>query len=123
MLRYFLVFLALAPAWSWAQAEPVVIDGAPRSRLTAPGAYDLEISTRVLSPLTVATVPLPVSYLRFVAPLRATGLLEDNLLDSTYQVDINGNRILDEVSVRVRDGGLRLDMMPGETLGDSQWGD
>lgn len=123
MLRCYLLFLVLAPAWSWAQGEPVLLDGPPRSRLTAPGAYDLEISTRVLRPLSVATVPVPTTYLRFVAPLRVDGLLEDNLLDSLYQVDINGNRILDEVSVRVREGGLRLDMMPVETMSDSQWGD
>lgn len=104
--------------------EAVVIDGPIRSQASGRGAYDLEISTRVNQPLTgPATVPLPVSYLRLVAPLRAPQISEDSILESGYEVDLNGNRILDEVSIRQRDGQLRLDMMPVETLGADQWGE
>lgn len=104
--------------------EPVRIDGPIRSQANGPSAFDLEISTQVTQSLPVAaTVPLIASYLRLVAPLRAPQLSEDSLLESGYQVDLNGNRILDEVSLRQHEGGLRLDMMPVETLGADQWGE
>lgn len=104
--------------------EAVVLDGPIRSKATGNGAYDLEISTRVMQPLpALATVPMPVSYLRMVAPLQLPQLSEDDILGSGYEVDLNGNRVLDEVSIRQRDGKLRLDMMPVETLGAQQWGD
>ncbi|MBX3171401.1 MAG: hypothetical protein KF760_28595 [Candidatus Eremiobacteraeota bacterium] len=104
--------------------EAVVIDGPIRSEATGNGAYDLEISTRVTRPLAgPASVPIPVSYLRMVAPLRVPQISEDNILESGYEVDLNGNRVLDEVSIGRRDGELRLDMMPVEPLGAEPWGE
>ena len=106
-----------------AQEEPVRLLTPFQAKQSAPGSFDVSITAEVLHPLpALATVPLVHSYLRFVAPLRTTSLLEDSLLDSLYAVDINGNRILDEVSVSQREGGLRLDMMPVETVGPNELG-
>lgn len=104
--------------------EPVLLEGPIRSKASGASAFDLEISTRVTQALPAAlTVPLPVSYLRMVAPLPYPQIQEDNILDSGYEVDLNGNRVLDQVIVDPRDGKLRLDMMPVETLGADQWGE
>lgn len=104
--------------------EVVGIDGPIRSQAKGAGSYDLEITTRISQPLAaLATVPMPVSYLRLVAPLRIPQLSEDSILESGYEVDLNGNRVLDEVTIRQRDGELRLDMMPVETLAAEQWGE
>lgn len=121
MNRFIYLCWLLLSAFAGAE-ETVLIDGPIRSRADGPTAFDLEINTRITRPLPAqATVPLPVSYLRLVAPLKAPQLSEDSLLESGYQVDLNGNRRLDEVSLRQGEGGLRLDMMPVETLGTDQW--
>ncbi|MBN9414891.1 MAG: hypothetical protein J0I12_05595 [Candidatus Eremiobacteraeota bacterium] len=122
-MKKILIWCLLACAVAGAD-EAVLIDGPIRSKASGASAFDLEISTRLTRPLPAAlTVPVPVSYLRMVAPLREPQISEDNILDSGYEVDLNGNRILDEVTIDPRNGRLRLDMMPVETLGADQWGD
>lgn len=91
---------------------------------SAPASYDVQITAQVQQTLSgPSTVPVVSSYLRFVAPLRVRGLLEDNLLDSLYAVDLNGNRRMDQVNLGTRDDGtVRLDLMPVEALGEDELG-
>ncbi|MBT9586390.1 hypothetical protein IV102_23810 [bacterium] len=117
-----LLFLGLGRL-ALAQTDPVRLVQPVSSRAIAPGCFEVRIQSQVMSPLTaVPQVPVVYSYLRLVAPLRVRGLMEDNLLDSFYAVDLNGNRILDQVSVDQRDGGVRLDMMKVETVGARETG-
>jgi len=118
-------FIALAlslTGLATALPAPVSLDPL-QVKESSPGSFDLQITARVQQALSgPATVPVISSYLRFVAPLRVRGLLEDNLLESLYAVDLNGNRRLDQVSLRGSEGQLRLDMMPVEALGEDELG-
>ena len=106
-----------------AQDDPVRVLTPFQARQVTPGSFDVRITSQVMHPLpAVATVPVVHSYLRFVAPLLGGSLLEDSLLDSLYAVDINGNRRLDQVFVREKEGVLRLDMMPVEPIGADELG-
>jgi hypothetical protein len=117
-----LLLLALATMGP-AQSQPVSLVQPLSTRALSPGVLEVRLQSTVSQSLkAVPVVPIVYSYLRFVAPLRVHGLMEDNLLSSFYAVDLNGNRRFDQVSVDQREGSLRLDMMKVETVGAQETG-
>lgn len=121
MLKRILLCITLATL-AGAQ-EPATIVGPIQSRQVAPGSYEVKVTVQVAQPVTLATVPVIASYLRFVAPMQVPGWLqEDSLLGSLYEVDLNGDGMLSAVDCRERDGKLRIDHFPVETMGSDELG-
>ncbi len=109
-----LLWLLLLAGLAQAQTPPQV--SSITTREVGPGLFEVRVATTVTG-LSVPKVPLAWSYLRFEAPLKLKGLLEDSLLGSLYEVDLNGDRHLGEVRVDLKtDGQLKIDYSPVQAL-------
>ncbi len=88
--------------------------GPVSTRLVSPGVSEVRIPVAQLRPLTLApTVPLTWAPIRMRHDLRLKGLLEDSLLDSFYEEDLNDDGNYDELFVHAMDDGrVRIDQMP-----------
>ncbi len=108
----------LGPARSQ-EAQPFTL-GPVSTRQVSPDTLEVRLQVATLRQLALAPeVPIPTSWLHFVGPVELGSLLESSLLGSLYAVDLNGNGRLDQLTVRPREGRLRIDQSPVEPLGAS----
>lgn len=113
-----LVAGSLGPAGS--QESPPFVLGAVTKKWLSPDTLEVRLTATTVRALPLAPeVPIPTSRLRFVGPVRMGALQEDSLLGSLYQVDLNGNGILDQLPVHLRGDGVSIDQLVVKPLGTS----
>lgn len=111
-------------------AAPAAADDSPfrlgpvSAKQVADWAVQVNVPAAVVKPATFAPdVPVPVAQLQFVANMPVPGWLnEGDLLGSGYAVNLDGADYLDQMTVKVEDGTLRIDGEKVEPMGNSLWG-
>ena len=81
----------------------------------SPSSYEFDFIISVQKVQTLPTVPDVTSYLSLIGPTQFNQISEDSLLESGYQVDLNGNGQIDEVRLEEGDG-LRMDLQPVQPI-------
>jgi len=112
-MRWLLCLLLCSAAW----ADDFTV-GPVALKPVGPASVEVRIGVSQPAALKLApTVPLTWAPIRMRHDLRLKGLLEDSLLDSFYEEDLNDDGNYDELFVhKMDDGRVRIDQMPMEPL-------